>query len=172
MKKEYIVNYKVENAAQWDGVEPHDEITENSDPVEAESVEEVIDLYADYIEEQARENGYEAERFVDTNGQTVVKTEKDGEAQYYILTGAKGEPLECYGVVTMWGEDGGAWELFETEDEARAEVEKRLAASTYTQKEIDRGHPYEEIALMAWDEDEDDYIYCDSIEYFYHEACR
>lgn len=100
------------------------------------------------------------------------KLAQGGEAQYYILTGAKAEPMECYGVVTMWGEDGGAWELFETEDEVRAEVEKRLAASTYTQKEIDRGHPYEEIALMAWDEDEDDYIYCDSIEYFYHEACR
>ena len=97
MEKEYIVNYKIENAAQWDGMEPHEEMTENSEPIEAESREEAIDLYADYIEEQARENGYEAERFVDTNGQTVVKTEKDGEAQYYILTGAKGEPMECYG---------------------------------------------------------------------------
>lgn len=172
MEKEYIVNYRVESAAQWDGEKPHDEITENSDPVEAESMEEAIDLYADWIEEQARENGCEAERFVDTNGQTVVKTEKDGEAQYYILTGAKAEPMECYGVVTMWGEDGGAYELFETEEEARAEVEKRLAASTYTQKEIDNGHPYEEIALMAWDEEEDDYICSDSIEDFYHEACR
>lgn len=170
MKKEYIVSYKIESAAQWDGEEPHEEMTENSDPVEAESMEEAIDLYADYIEEQARENGYEAERFVDTNGQTGVKVMNNGYDLYYILTGAKGEPLECYGVVTMWGEDGGAWELFETEVEARAEVEKRLAASTYTQKEIDNGHPYEEIALMAWDED--DYIYCDSIEDFYHEACR
>ena len=89
MKKEYIVNYKIENAAQWDDVEPHDDITENSDPVEAESVEEAIDLYADWIEEQAYENGYEAERFVDTNGRTVVKSEKDGETQYFVLIEAK-----------------------------------------------------------------------------------
>ena len=172
MEKEYIVKYKIENAAQWDGMEPHEEMTENSEPVEAESVEEAFDLYADWIEDQLRENGYEAERFTDTNGQTVVKAGNDGEAQYYILTGAKAEPMECYGVVTMWGEDGGAYELFETEEEAREEVEKRLAASTYTQKEIDMGHPYEEIVLMAWDEEEDDYIYCDSIEDFYHGVCR
>ena len=89
MKNEYIVNYRVESAAQWDGVEPHEEITENSEPVEAESVEEAIDLYADWIEDKARENGYETERFVDTNGQTVVKTERDGEVQYFVLIEAK-----------------------------------------------------------------------------------
>ena len=172
MKKEYIVSYKVENAAQWDGLEPHEEATENSDPIEAESVEEAIDIYADWIEDQLHENGCDVEEFVDTNGRTVVKTMDGAEPQYYILTGATAEPMECYGVVSIWGEDGGECELFETEEEARAEVERRLAASTYTQKEIDRGHPYEKISLMVWNEEEDDYIYSDSIEYFYHEACR
>ena len=89
MEKEYIVAYKIENAAQWDGAEPHEEMTENSDPVEAESVEEAIDLYADWIEDKVRENGYEAERFTDTNGQTVIKAEKDGETQYFVLIEAK-----------------------------------------------------------------------------------
>lgn len=89
MKKEYIVNYKIENAAQWDGMEPHDEMTENSEPIEAESREGAIDLYADWIEDKARENGYEAERFTDKNGQTVVKAEKDGETQYFVLIEAK-----------------------------------------------------------------------------------